>query len=110
MGGVMAAARSTRPLPLTPADDDLCGPPITDVPLSDADAAVLAAVLAALADPVRLRLISIVADQGEVCSCNLEQPLGKSQTTISHHTRVLGQAGLIEGDKHGKWNQRRMVA
>src|ERR1700730_6523533 len=105
MGGVMAAARSTRTIPLITADDELCGPPITDVPLSDADAAVLAA----LADPVRLRLISIVADQGEVCSCNLEQPLGKSQPTISHHTRVLAQAGLIEGDKRGQWTRWRIV-
>ena len=63
----MAATRSTRTIPLiTAADGDLCGPPITDVPLSEADAAALAAVLTALADPVRLRLISIVAEQGEV--------------------------------------------
>ena len=106
----MAAVRSTRTIPLiTAADGDLCGPPITDVPLSEADAAALAAVLTALADPVRLRLISIVSEQGEVCSCNLEQPLGKSQPTISHHTRVLAQAGLIEGDKRGKWTWWRIV-
>ena len=105
----MATTRSNRPIPLVIADAALCGPPITDVPLSEADAAALAAVLAALADPVRLRLISIVAEQGEVCSCNLEQPLGKSQPTISHHTRVLAQAGLIEGDKRGKWTWWRIV-
>jgi len=68
-----------------------------------------AALAAALADSVGLRLISIVAEQGEVCSCNLEQPLGKSQPTISHHTRVLAQAGLIEGDKRGKWTWWRIV-
>jgi len=105
----MAAGRSTRTIPLITADNALCGPPITDVPLSEADAAALAAVLAALADPVRLRLISLVAEQGEVCSCNLEQPLGKSQPTISHHTRVLARAGLIEGDKRGKWTWWRIV-
>ena len=106
----MAAVRSTRTIPLiTAADGDLCGPPITDVPLSEADAAALAAVLTALADPVRLRLISIVSEQGEVCSCNLEQPLGKSQPTISHHTRVLAQAGLIVGEKRGKWTWWRVV-
>jgi ArsR family transcriptional regulator len=105
----MAAGRSTRTIPLITAADALCGPPITDVPLSEADAAALAAVLAALADPVRLRLISLVAAQGEVCSCNLEQPLGKSQPTISHHTRVLVRAGLIEGDKRGKWTWWRIV-
>ncbi len=105
----MAVTRSTRTIPLVTAGNALCGPPITDAPLSEADAAALAAVLAALADPVRLRLISIVAEQGEVCSCNLEQPLGKSQPTISHHTRVLARAGLIEGDKRGKWTWWRIV-
>ena len=69
----------------------------------------LAAVLGALADPVRLRLISILAAQGEVCSCHLEEPLGKSQPTISHHTRVLTRAGIIEGDKRGKWTWWRIV-
>src|ERR1039457_7586873 len=105
----MAAGRNTRPTRLSIGGGALCGPPITDVPLSEADAAALAAVLAALADPVRLRLISIVAAQGEGCSCNLEQPLGKSQPTISHHTRVLARAGLIEGDKRGKWTWWRIV-
>ena len=57
------------------------------------DATELAPVFAALSDPVRLRLLSIVASEGEVCSCNLEGPLAKSQPTISHHTRVLAEAG-----------------
>lgn len=105
----MAAGRSSRMIPLLGVDDALCGPPLTDVPLSEPDAAALAAVLAALADPVRLRLISLLAAQGEVCSCHLEQPLGKSQPTISHHTRVLAQAGLIEGGKRGKWTWWRIV-
>jgi len=112
----MAAGRSTRTIPLITADDDLCGlPPVKGdgevggVPLSETDAAALAAVLAALADPVRLRLISLVASQGEVCSCHLEEPLGKSQPTISHHTRVLAEAGLIEGDRRGKWTWWRIV-
>lgn len=91
------------------ADDALCGPPITEAPLSGTDAAALAAVFAALGDPVRLRLLSLVAAQGEVCSCHLEQPLGKSQPTISHHTRVLAEAGLIEGEKRGKWTWWRVV-
>jgi len=103
----MSAVRAPRNLPL--ADDALCGPPITEVPLSEADSAGLAAVLAALADPVRLRLLSIVAAQGEVCSCHLQEPLGKSQPTISHHTRVLAEAGLIEGEKRGKWTWWRIV-
>src|SRR5215472_9815447 len=80
-----------------------CGPPLTEVPLSEGDSVALAAVLGALADPVRLRLVSILAAQGEVCSCHLQAPLGRSQPTISHHTRVLAEAGLIEGDRRGKW-------
>jgi ArsR family transcriptional regulator len=102
MGGLVAAVRSTVTIPLA-AGEPLCGPPLTEVPLSEADAEALASVLAALSDPVRLRLLSIVAAQGEVCSCHLQEPLGKSQPTISHHTRVLAQAGLIQGEKRGKW-------
>jgi ArsR family transcriptional regulator len=52
---------------------------------------------------VRLRLLSIVAAQTEVCSCDLEGPLAKSQPTISHHTRVLAEVGLIVGEKRGRW-------
>jgi ArsR family transcriptional regulator, arsenate/arsenite/antimonite-responsive transcriptional repressor len=103
----MPAARVLTALPF--ADIALCGPPITEVPLSEPDAASLAAVLSAVADPVRLRLLSIVAAQGEVCSCHLQEPLGKSQPTISHHTRVLAEAGLIEGEKRGKWTWWRIV-
>jgi ArsR family transcriptional regulator len=103
----MPAARATTALPLI--DEALRGPPLTEVPLSEGDSAALAAVLAALADPVRLRLISILAAQGEVRSCHLQEPLGKSQPTISHHTRVLAQAGLIEGDRRGKWTWWRVV-
>jgi ArsR family transcriptional regulator, arsenate/arsenite/antimonite-responsive transcriptional repressor len=84
-------------------DDPLCCSSLTEAPLSAADAAELASVLAALGDPVRLRLLSLVAAQGEVCSCNLEGPLGKSQPTVSHHTRVLSEAGLIVGERRGKW-------
>lgn len=85
------------------ATDPLCCASLTDAPLSKAEAEELAPVLAALGDPVRLRLLSIVAAEGEVCSCNLEGPLRKSQPTISHHTRVLQEAGLISGEKRGKW-------
>jgi ArsR family transcriptional regulator len=82
---------------------DICCGSVTGAPLSEDEAEELARVLAALADPVRLRLLSIVAASEEVCSCDLEGPLGRSQPTISHHTRILAQAGLIIGDKRGKW-------
>ena len=84
-------------------DADLCCASVIDAPLSVADAAELAKVLAAISDPVRLRLLSIVAGNDEVCSCDLEGPLSRSQPTISHHTRILSEAGLITGDKRGKW-------
>ena len=71
-----------------------CCPSVLAEPLAEDDAVDLAAVFAAMADPVRLRLLSLVADAGEVCSCNLEEPLGKAQPTISHHTKVLAEAGL----------------
>lgn len=72
-------------------------------------AAELAAGYAALADPVRLRLLSLIASAGEVCSCDLVEPLGKSQPTISHHTRTLAEAGLITGRKDGRWTHWRVV-
>ena len=78
-------------------------------PIDETSAAGLAPVFKALGDPVRLRLLSMVAAQGEVCSCHLQEPLGKSQPTISHHTRVLVEAGLIEGEKRGKWTWWRVV-
>jgi ArsR family transcriptional regulator len=83
--------------------DMLCCPPLAETPLTEDGARALAQVMTALSDPVRLRLLSLVASEGEVCSCNLEAPLGKSQPTISHHTRILSEAGLIVGEKRGKW-------
>jgi ArsR family transcriptional regulator, arsenate/arsenite/antimonite-responsive transcriptional repressor len=106
----MTAVPRMAHIPLTPAGGAAaCGPPLTTVPLSEDEAAALATVLAALSDPVRLRMLSILATEGEVCSCHLQEPLGKSQPTISHHTRVLAEAGLITGDKRGKWTWWRIV-
>lgn len=79
-----------------------CCPALTAV-LSEEDAIELARVFAALADPVRLRLLSLVASAGEACSCELEAPLGKSQPTVSHHTKALAEAGLIVGERRGRW-------
>ncbi len=83
--------------------DGLCCASVLEAPLSEEEAAELARVLSALADPVRLRLFSIVAARGEVCSCELEEPLGRSQPTISHHTKILAEAGLLSGEKRGRW-------
>jgi ArsR family transcriptional regulator len=103
-------ATSTRRTGRTaPVASAVCCVPITQSALDDKDAAELAGVFGALSDPVRLRLLSMVAAEGEVCSCNLEGPLGKSQPTISHHTRVLAEAGLIEGEKRGRWTWWHLV-
>jgi ArsR family transcriptional regulator len=72
-------------------------------PLSEQDAQDLAGVFAALADPVRLRLLSLIAEAGEICACDLLETLGKSQPTVSHHTKALADAGLITGEKQGRW-------
>ena len=91
------------------ADDVRCCPTIVTGQLSETEASELATLFAALGDPVRLRLLSVVASEGEVCSCNLEAPLGKSQPTISHHTRVLADAGLVAGERRGRWMWWRIV-
>ncbi len=69
----------------------------------------MASIFDALSDPVRLRILSLIAADQEVCSCNLEEPVGKSQPTISHHTSVLANAGLITGEKRGRWTYWRIV-
>ena len=74
-----------------------------DAPLTDTDATELARVFAALGDPMRLRLFSMIASAGTACSCDMTEPLGKSQPTISHHTKILAEAGLITGEKVGRW-------
>jgi ArsR family transcriptional regulator len=101
----MPRAKTTTPT----RKDQWCCAVLTHEPLSKREAERTAPVLAALGDPVRLRLLSIVAAEDEVCSCNLEGPLGKSQPTISHHTRVLAEAGLITGERRGKWTWWRVV-
>jgi ArsR family transcriptional regulator len=93
---------------LTHADDTDTGLTLS-APLAPQDAEQLARAFAALADPVRLRLLSLIASAGERCSCDLEEPLGKSQPTVSHHTKALAAAGLIVGEKRGKWMWWRVV-
>ena len=85
------------------ATEATCCASLLASPLGDPEAQPLARAFAALADPVRLRLLSLVAAAGECCSCDLEAPLGKSQPTVSHHTKALADAGLIVGEKRGRW-------
>lgn len=66
-------------------------------------------MFAALSDPVRLRLLSLIAAEGEICACDLVEPVGKSQPTVSHHLKVLHEAGLVERDRRGTWLWYRVV-
>ena len=86
-----------------------CCSPLTSIALSEVEAGDIAQIFGALSDPVRLRMLSLVAAENEVCSCAMEEPLGKSQPTISHHTRILAEAGLIVGEKRGRWMWWRIV-
>jgi ArsR family transcriptional regulator, arsenate/arsenite/antimonite-responsive transcriptional repressor len=88
-----------------------CCDPVLESALSETEAGDLAAAFKVLADPVRLRLFSLVAsaDGGEVCACDLVEPLGRSQPTVSHHLSVLHDAGLVEREKRGRWVWYRAV-
>ena len=79
--------------------------------MTETEAAELASAFAALADPARLRLLSLIASQptGEVCACDLVEPLGRSQPTVSHHLKVLHEAGLVARAKRGTWVWYRLV-
>lgn len=86
--------------------------PLTGEPLAAAEADRLAGLLKALADPARLRLLSLIqaAPRREACVCDLIGPLGLSQPTVSHHLRVLTEAGLLEREKRGVWAYYRIVS
>lgn len=88
-----------------------CCAPMRDEPLGEAGASNLAAAFAALADPVRLRVFSLIASAagGEVCACDLVAPVGRSQPTVSHHLKVLREAGLVTADRRGTWVWYRVV-
>ncbi|NNC81092.1 MAG: helix-turn-helix transcriptional regulator [Acidimicrobiales bacterium] len=86
-----------------PLIQEICCAPLSEAQLAEDDAVDLARVLKALADPVRLRLVSIIADVGEGCACDFPAILGKSQPTISHHLSQLVEAGILEREQRGKW-------
>jgi ArsR family transcriptional regulator, arsenate/arsenite/antimonite-responsive transcriptional repressor len=90
---------------LSPADPAACCPPLSSEPLSRSQAEQVAPLLKALADPVRLRLMSLVASHpgGEACVCDLAGAFDLSQPTISHHLKVLHESGLLDRDKRGVW-------
>ena len=90
---------------------EACCEPLLAGALDDDEAADLAAAFKVLADPVRLRLLSLIAaaPDGEACACDLVEPVSKSQPTVSHHLAVLTDAGLITREKRGKWAWYRVV-
>ncbi len=92
-------------LELTPAEAVACCSPLTREPLGTDQAERVAVLLKALADPVRLRLLSLVASHadGEACVCDLNDAFSLSQPTISHHLKVLHENGLLDRSKRGVW-------
>jgi len=90
--------------PLLPLADGCCTPLLRQ-PITAGQAADLARLLKALADPTRLRLVSMVAahESGEACVCDLTEPLGLTQPTVSHHLKILVEAGIFTRDKRGVW-------
>ena len=97
--------RVPRSLQLTPTEAPACCAPLLLEPLDDVRAGQLAPLLKALADPVRLRLLSLVAGHGAdgACVCDLNDAFALSQPTISHHLKVLHEAGLLDRSKRGVW-------
>jgi ArsR family transcriptional regulator, arsenate/arsenite/antimonite-responsive transcriptional repressor len=88
---------------------EACCSPIGDAVLGADEAEELAAAFKVLADPVRLRLLSMIANAEEACACDLTQPLGRSQPTVSHHLALLTEAGLVTREKRGRWAYYRAV-
>jgi ArsR family transcriptional regulator len=96
---------SVRKLPvLTQPAVAVCCAPLAAEVLAPTDAVTLSRQFAALADPVRLRLLSLLAtaEGGAVCACDLIEPVGKSQPTVSHHLKVLADAGLVTNERRGR--------
>ena len=100
------------PLPLIePADLAACCSPVTGGIVSDETATTLARMFKALGDPTRVKLVSMIAaaPEGEACVCDLIEPVGLSQPTVSHHMRLLVEAGLVTREQRGKWAYYRVV-
>jgi ArsR family transcriptional regulator len=105
----MKSPATTDLLPLI-EELDVCCPPLLTELISEDDAAVAARIFKALAEPARVRLISTIAARGEdgACVCDLVQPLALSQPTVSHHLKILYEAGLISREKRGTWAYYRL--
>jgi len=95
----------TTPIPVLNADLARCCAPVTSGVLDAAAAERLARMFKALADPTRVRLLSLIAAEPgrEACICDLTEPVGLSQPTVSHHMKQLVEAGLVTREQRGKW-------
>lgn len=106
-GPVPTVEKSQTVLPLL---SECCSPVVRQV-LTPGEADLLAGRFKALADPTRLRLLSLVAahEDREACVCDLTEPVGLSQPTVSHHLRILVDAGLLSREQRGRWAYYRLV-
>ena len=95
---------TTQPA-LAPTEAGVCCPSLTVSPLSLDDAQDFARILKSVADPTRLRLVSLIAahEQQEACVCDLTDPVGLGQPTVSHHLKILVDAGVLRREKRGVW-------
>ncbi|NNM46857.1 ArsR/SmtB family transcription factor [Knoellia koreensis] len=101
-----------RALPLAPATEEACcGSLASDEAMTTADAEATAYLLKAVADPARLRLLSLIrsSKDQEACVCDLTPAVGLSQPTVSHHLKVLTEAGLLTRERRGTWAWFRLV-
>lgn len=98
-------------LPIITADLAACCSPVTGGVLDVQSAERLAHLFKALADPTRVRLLSLIAatDGGQACICDLTAPVALSQPTVSHHMKLLADAGLVTREQRGKWAYYRVV-
>ena len=85
------------------AEIEDCCSPLLSAPIAEEEAERMASALRVLADPARLRIVNLLAGRDESCVCDLTEPLGLGQPTVSHHLRVLHEAGLLDRDKRGRW-------
>ncbi len=89
---------------MTIAEPIICCAPLSSSSLSDEEAIATAELFKALGDPTRVRILNLIAQSGgEVCACDLNEPVGLAQPTVSHHLKKLVDAGLLEREQRGKW-------
>lgn len=102
---------TSQPVTASGADATPCCGSVTDAGIDESQADELAELFRALADPARIRVLSLVANAtaGELCACDLTGPLDRAQPTVSHHLAILVDAGLLTREKRGRWAWYRLV-